>query len=232
MLMEETLTLTRPECPGIEKMTESESTLVGDLGGHALVDLDDPADWLDKTWAKLRPIRELNWRRDGSRLGRNSIGAILCLWGFSAFDLTTEVEHRKKIWVSLEKQVRDASQTDAFGHSPEWTNALIRLFRCLPIDEDGSTADRRMTQALLPYTNADSRFIQLVLALTSHNHSLIEFQKKVKSSGFDLAILIDQFLEMKDWVFSLPQTNKQFVEKLRRLSTTLKSNDNLGEAAQ
>jgi hypothetical protein len=195
---------------------------VAALGGHALCSFDDPAGWLAETWERLRPTREQNWRVIASGGTQNNAAELLTLWGFAAHELVPAVAKRKALWTSLEKSVRDSWQTDALGYAPVWSKALVRLFSSFEADKGECVpVERQLGQALFPYISADHDFLTLVISLTERGWPIALIRDAVATVGFDLKTLARQFLEMKELVFQLPRTNRDEIERFRKLANEL-----------
>jgi hypothetical protein len=196
--------------------------IVALIGGHAVAALDDPGGWFEATWEKLRPIRERNWNGGEGGRKKNSTAELLVLWGLAAHELLRN-NARPGLWMSVEKAVRDARQTDAFGYAPMWTNALLRLFSSFPGDKGSESRqiEREMSKALLPYIAADHAFLVLTTSLVDQGWPIDVVRSAVGVAGFDLKRIVQQFLDMKESVFQLPQSNRQEIDKFRALAKAL-----------
>jgi hypothetical protein len=196
--------------------------IVALVGGHAVAALNNPGDWFEATWEKLRPIRERNWNGGKSGGKQNSTAELLVLWGLAAHEFLRN-NSGPGLWVNVEKAVRDARQTDAFGYAPMWTNALPRLFSSFPGDKgsESGQVEREMSKALLPYIAADYAFLVLITSLVDQGWSADTIRSAVEIAGFDLKRIVRQFLDMKEFVYRLPQSNRQEIEKFRALAKAL-----------
>ena len=196
--------------------------IVATLGGHAVSSFEDPSSWFKATWEKLRPTREQNWRVGEGGKKHNSTSELLAFWGLAAYEFLPGAS-RPRLWTSLEKAVRDASQTKSFGYASFWTKALVRLFSHFPPDEaqESGRIEQRMTRALLPYIAADYRFLALLTSLVEQGCAVDVIRDAVTAAGFDLKCLVHQFLAMKERVFGLRQANLEEIGRFRALAKAL-----------
>lgn len=208
---------------GIADAMSDTMDIVALVGGRALCTLDDPASWFDATWEKLRPIREQNWHVGEGRRKQNRTAELLVLWGFAAYEELSRSE-RQRFWMSLENAIRDARQTDAFIHAPIWTEAFLRLFSYILIDENdgGEPIERSLARALRPYIAAENGFFALVTSLVERSWPVDVIRNAVHIAGFDLKCLMQQFLSMKEFTFGRPPSNQEELKKLDALLNSLR----------
>lgn len=220
--LEWALTESDLDCPGLDSAIGNEASILTSIGGRAISALPDPIAWFANTWADLRPVRERNWRSGTSGGKQNSMGELLVVWGLSARGQLVATE-QKAIWKTLERSIRDAWQTDTFGYAPIWSQALILLFDTFDLDKDdsGAPAVQQLADALLPYIAASHGFLLLVISLTHKKWSLETMRDAVTRAGFDLARLVQNYLQMKELVFGLPQADKQEIGGFRELAKSL-----------
>jgi hypothetical protein len=208
---------------GISDAMASSGDVVAAIGGHAVGALEEPAAWFKAVWQRLRPIRERNWQRGPANRQRNISGELCVLWGLVALEALPP-DRRTHLWESVEIAIRDAWQTDTFGYAPNWSKALLRLFKLFETeDRGGRPAMELLSQALLPYIGADSGFLGLIVDLRDHGWSLDLLRDAVAMAGFDLKILAKQFLDMKERVFKMPQANRERTTKFRQLAEDLRT---------
>ena len=219
--LEQVLTKEDLEYPGIADAMTDSLDMVAALGGRALCVLDDPGAWFEATWEKLRPVRERNWHAGHGGGKRNNSGELLALWGFAAYEFLSDAA-RPRFWISLEKAVRDAWQTDSFIYAPAWIKALLRLFSYFSPDKNSEKPPvEQMAQALLPYIAADYRFLTLVTSLVERGWPVDVIRDAVELAGFDLKRLVQQFLDMKELVFRLRQSNPDEIQRFRSFAKAL-----------
>jgi hypothetical protein len=184
---------------GIGDAAKHGQGIIGRMGGYAVSRLDDPADWLVRVWKKLRPARERNWLAHLNKSKCNKAPELLVLWGLAALNVTSS-ERREKLWVSIERAIRDAAQTDAVHFEQEfWTDALCRLFSHFSPEaaSDRRAGYPRLAEALRPYAAANMRFMRLLLFLRRRGWEVGVIDAAVCAAGFNLRRLITMFLEMK-----------------------------------
>ena len=219
--LEQTLLECDLDYAGIENTVADAQDVVAAIGGCAISRFHGPADWVAATWRKLRPVREQNWRVGVGGERRNNMGALLVLWGFAAHRFLPLAE-RKALWISLEKTIRDAWQTDVLGYAPVWSRALVRLFSMYESDNSnrGASAEQQLAQTLLPYIAADNGFLILVCSLMDQGWPFEVIREAVAIAGFDLGRLVNEFLDMKRLVLELPQANTDEIRRIRKLAET------------
>ena len=199
--------------------------VVAMIGGQAISTFQNPAAWFAGIWQKLRRTRERNWRVGDRSRERNTTGELCALWGLAALESQASPQ-RQILWASVEKAVRDAWQTDTYAYAPNWSTALLRLFKFFePNTGDGvATAEQQLSRALLPYIAADLGFVSLILELNEGGWSLDALRSAVALAGFDLKTLVTELLDMKERVFKLPQAkNDGRIPKIRKLAEALRT---------
>jgi hypothetical protein len=210
--------------PGMGDAMANPGDVVATIGGEAICTLEDAAVWFKAIWERLRPIREQNWRMGIRRPERNTAGELCTLWGLAALE-SSPPDQRRILWTSVEIAIRDAWQTDIYTHAPNWSKAFFRLFKLFDANagHDSESTEKQLSQALLPYITADSRFLDMIVDLRDNKWSTDLVRDAVAMAGFDLRTLTTEFLDMNERVFKLPQANRDRVERYRRLAEDLRT---------
>ncbi len=117
---------------GLDRLLADQRSFECLIVGNAIVALEDAAVWFDRMWDRLF------WQRERARTHRNvdknlpNAGQVICIWAALALAYFPPASQQgARLWVSIERAVRESSLMDWFRQTNDVWSLLLRFLGAL-----------------------------------------------------------------------------------------------------
>lgn len=217
-----------PAHAGIADGVARTDGIIGLIGSHALLVLEQPESELLGLWQQTRPVRERRWRTSVTEEDHNDVAQLLILWGLGALEAAPN-EVRQGLWSGFDTLIADAALTERVRfHGEFWPNMLQRFGACVArLLTDVPDPIGRLADTLRCHVRPDRDFMQLILSIIRGGVDQKTAEAAVAKSNARLSCLIDSFLADGRLAQSSNYINQIWLDEIRKLHDEMLSGHQL-----